>query len=189
MFRNLVHCGGKGLLLPTAETYEQLMYFRKKPIFYVCERNWRCPLRRSSKWTFYWNMFRHIGGLFWNWSCHAKRLNRCCKGTEWEEPEHADERAKDCHACTTVVRHVPSRIFDCQSACTHDRTNARKFQEKLATGLEPLRTNTPTYGEMEPRLKQNKIHQLLLSWYSVFSVVVLLNFFTNLSRGFWKGPI
>ncbi len=63
----------------------------------------------------------------------------------------------------TVVRHVPSRIFDCQNACTHDRTNARKLQEKLATGLEPLRVNTPTYGEMEARLKQNKIHQLLLS--------------------------
>ncbi len=134
-------------------------------------------------------MFRLVGGLFWNWSCYAKTLKRCCKAREGEVPEHTDERANDCHACATAVRHVPSRIFDCQSACTHDRTNAHKFQEKLATGLQPLRVNTQTYGEMEARLKQKITHQLLLSWYSVVGVVVLLNFLTNLSRGFWKGPI
>ncbi len=43
------------------------------------------------------------------------------------------------------------------------RAQTRADFIKLVTSPEPLRVNTQTYGEMEARLKQNKIHQLLLS--------------------------
>ncbi len=125
---------------------------------------------------------------FWKWQIFvAMKYKEGVRLVTWKRPKNSLTVNVCWTVCCTNFLHwlfaTLYRLDDTKPSAKPISHMVRSFE------LEPLRVNTQTYGEMEARIKQNTIHQPLLSWYSVIGVVVILNLITTLSRGFWKGPI